>query len=414
LAAYGEPTGQSKLGAREILNYAGGQVTLENGRVLRVDFRTGTPKPAPAPSAPAGPTVVAATPAQGGWLTEFDVAAKEATRRQVHIFAWFAGSEWSPTSRQFQDEVALDPDFIRMMGTSHVLLRINLPEQSATRDPNARVRERHGVTVYPTVLLLSASGENLAKIDVARPRAGESYRNSVIAVVRETHELLGLAPLPAVAGTGGMTSQSSAYRPVGSVTTESMSDRLLSAGWGVVTALGSGLLATVVLFWLVWRSWARSGPPRRTASIAERIAEASSGLPPLAEVLAWPKERVVIVAAGLAEAEGFLAQVQPSDAEKDIVLRKIDDMAGQGFVCCAGANAGVITLKRVRELVGLLTAEGAAFGWYVAPLGFTAEAYAYAAEHRIRLIDANRMLAQLHELPPVALPKLTQHPWARI
>ncbi len=121
----------------------------------------------------------------------------------------------------------------------------------------------------------------------------------------------------------------------------------------------------------------------------------------------------MIVAAGLAEAEGFLAQLQPSDAEKDIVLRKIDEVAAQGVVCCAGASAGVITLKRVRELVGLLTAEGAAFGWYVAPQGFTAEAHAYAAEHRIRLVDANRMLAQLHELPAVVLPKLTRHPWAR-
>lgn len=416
MAAYGEPTGQSKLGAREILNYAGGQVTLENGRVVKVDFRAGAPKPAPLSSAPASTVVPAAAAlATGGWLTEFDAAAKEAARRQVHILAWFAGSEWSPTSRQFQDEVALDAGFVRMLGASHVLLRIDLPGNHATsRDPNAKVRERHGVTVYPTVLLLTAAGETLAKIDVARPRAGASYRDSVIAVVRETHELLGLAPLPAVAGVGAATSQASAYRPVGAVTTERMSDRLLSAGWGVVTALGSGVLATVVLLWLVWRSWAKSAPPRRPVSIAERIAEASSGLPTLAEVITWPKERVVVVAAGLGEAEGYLAELQPAGADKEIVLRKVDQANPQGLVCCAGANAGVITVKRVRDLVGLLTAEGAAFGWYVAPLGFTAEAYAYATERRIRLIDANRLLEQLHELPPVALPKVTRHPWARV
>src|SRR5471030_2255613 len=53
--AYGWPTGQSQLGTKEILNYPQGSITLEKGRVERVDFSTSVPWPAPRPR-PGAPT----------------------------------------------------------------------------------------------------------------------------------------------------------------------------------------------------------------------------------------------------------------------------------------------------------------------------------------------------------------------
>jgi hypothetical protein len=190
---------------------------------------------------------------------------------------------------------------------------------------------------------------------------------------------------------------------------------LLSAGWGIVTAVGTGLAVTVLLLWLVWRKGSRSGAERRPAGMAERISEAASGIPALAEIMTWPKERVTIIVAGLAESEGYLAELSGEDAGAgcDLRLRKVGEPGVQGLVCCAGAKAGVVTARRVRELFGLMAAEGAPFGWYVAPMGFSAEARMFADEHRIRLSDGHRLLAQLHELPPVALPKVTRLSWAR-
>lgn len=82
-------------------------------------------------------------------------------------------------------------------------------------------------------------------------------------------------------------------------------------------------------------------------------------------------------------------------------------------MCCAGGNAGVIPAKRIRELVGLLTADGVKQGWFIAPMGFAAEARAYAEKHGVKLIDCQRLVGLLHELPPVAIPSVTRQPWAR-
>ena len=48
IEAYGWPTGQSQSGTKEILSYPQGRITLENGRVEKVDFSTSMPWPAPA------------------------------------------------------------------------------------------------------------------------------------------------------------------------------------------------------------------------------------------------------------------------------------------------------------------------------------------------------------------------------
>src|SRR4051812_14020452 len=62
--AYGWPTGQSQLGAKEILNYPQGSITLSNGKVERVDFSTNVPWPAPRPR-PGTPAEAAAKRAEG-------------------------------------------------------------------------------------------------------------------------------------------------------------------------------------------------------------------------------------------------------------------------------------------------------------------------------------------------------------
>src|SRR6185369_11460517 len=63
LNAYGWPTGQSQLGAKEILNYPQGSITLANGKVERVDFSPNVPWPAPRPR-PGTPAEAAAKRAE--------------------------------------------------------------------------------------------------------------------------------------------------------------------------------------------------------------------------------------------------------------------------------------------------------------------------------------------------------------
>jgi hypothetical protein len=414
LAAYGAPVLQSRLGPREIFKYPQGQIVLEEGRVLRLEFKKGeAPRLPEKPVSREAPASVAAD--STGWKTDFESASREAAQRSAPLLVWFAGSDWSGPSRQFRDEVAMRGDFVATFRSRYVLLRVDLADHNGNpRDPHARLREKLGVTVYPTLLILSAAGENLAKIDLSRPPAGESYAARVNATVREIHDLLGFSPLAAAPGVGASIPATTTHRPVRAVTPGQVADSLLSAGWGIVPAVGTGLVVMLTLLWLLWRNWSRPGLQYRPVSLAGRISEAASGVPTLAEIATWSKARVVVVAAGLAESEGFLAELRADGAndEADIRLRKAGEPEVQGLVCCLGAKAGLVTAKRVRELFGLMTVEGAPQGWFVAPLGFSAEARVFADEHRIRLYDGQRLLAQLHELPPVELPKVvTRAPW---
>lgn len=406
LAAYGPPLLQSRLGPREILKYPQGHVTLGDGRVVRLELKGGS-APATAAAAPAS--------VPGGWLGDFELARQEAVRRSAPILAWFSGSDWSLASRQFRDEVALQGDLVAAFRARYVLLRVELADHNSSfRDPNALLRERLGVTVYPTLLILSSTGENLAKLDLSRPPAVETYSARVIAAVREMNDLLGFSSLPVETAALAPAPATTSHRPTRAVTPGQMATSLLSAGWGIVTAAGTGLVVMVTLLWLVWRNWSRSGTAGRPAGMAERISEAASGIPTLPEIMTWSRERVAVVAAGLAESEGYLTELNPEGGgdDCDLRLRKLAEPGVQGLVCCVGAKGGLVTAKQVRELFGMMTAEGAPFGWFVAPLGFSIEARIFADEHRIRLSDGQRLLAQLHELPPVALPKVvTRTPW---
>src|SRR5215207_305927 len=95
----GPPIGHANVGNVEILSYKNGQVRLENGRVerhtLRWNFSPQQQKRVaqPPPSAATPPAAVASTsvaasketksPLADVWMTQFDEAARDATRRNA-------------------------------------------------------------------------------------------------------------------------------------------------------------------------------------------------------------------------------------------------------------------------------------------------------------------------------------------
>ncbi len=411
--AYGWPSGQSKAGQKEILSYPQGQVTLENGRVERVDFSMNVPWPAPRPrpGPPSATTVRKPEANVDFWRTNFEEAMAEAKRRRARILALFTGPDWSPASKQFHDEVEFHPDFVNAFTGEFVFLRLEFATRTAIapelREQNNRLRERFGVTTYPSVLVLSAAGNVVGVVDLVKPQAGDTYRARVIAAVREVRDLLALRPPesepdPALAATPAATE--SPARPA--ATASAVTAGLSAARRLVTSALGLGVAIAAVLFWLVWRNWKGRAVPVPKFSMAARISDAASGIPTAAELAEWPKDRICALLAGLAESDGYRAQMQPAGSDTDLVLKRGADARPRVLVCCVAGRAGLVPAKRLRELFGSLTAEGVETGWFVAPAGFSHDARAYAAERQLVLIDAERLLAQLRDLPPLVLPKV--------
>ena len=418
----GKPTGQSKLGNVELLHYRDGLVRLENGRVKRINLRRTSPPvetttPVSAPPTTAAKSSATATdakvPLSNVWITSLDVAMEDATRRSSVILALFTSSDATPSSRQFQKEITYHPEFVNAFRTHYVLLHVDFPvraeQPSEMKSRNEALRDRLGVRALPALLILSATGEKIAAVEIADSVPGSAFRARFIATVSAAHEL----PIPVVPQVTAPTPPKPAP-PVEAaaafpVPPAEVTLGLSTARWLVSAALVVGTLiaaALMLVLWVVLRRINKPAMMSRGASMAWRIDHAASGLPSHGEISAWTKQTMCNLMVRLAETEGFVAEEQPIGSDKDLVLKRPGNPAPEVIVCCVTGNAGVIPTRRMREMVGMLAADDVPAGWFIAPMGFSLDARAYAEQNNIRLIDSLVLLEQLGNLPSFALPKV--------
>lgn len=405
METYGWPTGQSWSGSREILNYPQGLVTLESGRVERVDFTNKFvwPAPRPRPPAPSPVSAKAAAARPDPWLGDFEAAARTAAATGRPILALFAQHDGSPASRQFHEQVAVHADLLNGLAADVVFFR---PDFSPAMAPgnqrprlNEELRAKLGVTVFPTMLLLSPRGEVLARLDLTASLVGGTFRARLVRAVKAECARLTTA-------TAMVATEAVAKLPPEVVWAQRTLARSLGLSLADALMVGVAMLALAVLAilgWLLWRTRMPKDLP--AAALAVPLSNAEDGVPTSAEIAGWSKEKICVVAAALAESEGLVAEFMPSGSDKDLVLKNHGEAQPRVVVLCAAANTGVVTTKRLRELRGTLTAEGASVGWFVAPKGFASDAVNYAAEHSLQLIDASRIVERLRKLPPLLLPK---------
>lgn len=393
IAAYGWPSGQSQAEAKEILTYPQGRITLVDGKVEQVDFAPGVAWPAPKPR-PAPPTAVKPRPPKPAnpapptdyWGTSYPEAVREATARKALILALFTGSDWSPPSKNFREEVALREDFVTAVLGDFVLLQLDFPTHTVQpkelREQNARLRERYGVTTYPALLVLSASGERVAAVELAKLDGAAQ----VIAAVAEVKKQL--AQKAAVAK--GAALNAGAAEAGGATEAEPEEDFLR-----LILLAGAVVLSAAI--WLMLR---RQRIARETEAVAV-TGEGQTATP--ADIAGWTPERLRDVCAAMFEMEGYRVKLRPAMSGAELGLLR--DEAGKTLVlvqCLSGRVGGLVGAKVARELLGTLVSEGVEQGWIVAPGGFTAEARKFAGEHGIVLISSEELLQRLGELPPMA------------
>jgi hypothetical protein len=341
---------------------------------------------------------------------------EDAARRSSVILALFTSSDASPTSRQFQKEITFHPEFVNAFRAHYVLLHVDSPVHTELA-PELRahyeaLRDRYGVSTFPALLILSATGEKISKVDIADSVPGGLFRTRFIAAVTAAHELP-VPALPRVAAPPEPVPVTPVIEPAPAihVAPSEIRSGLSTARWLVSAALVVGTLIAATLLLALWVVLRRFNKPvalaqTRRASMAWRIDHAASGLPSHAEIAAWSKQTLCNIIIRLAEADGYVAEEQPIGSDKDLVLKRPGNPTPEIVVCCVTGNAGVIPIRRVREMVGILAAEDVPAGWFIAPMGFSTDARTFAEQNNIRLIDGLILLDQLGNLPPFALPKV--------
>jgi len=112
-------------------------------------------------------TMVTVGMAESLWGTDFEAAKEEAAERGVPILVDFTGSDWCGWCIRLKEEVFEKDAFIEYAKEHLVLLELDFPMRKelpeALREQNEKLRERFQIRGFPTILLLDAEGEELAR-----------------------------------------------------------------------------------------------------------------------------------------------------------------------------------------------------------------------------------------------------------
>jgi protein disulfide-isomerase len=103
----------------------------------------------------------------GAWLTDVEEAKRAAAKKGVPIVANFSGSDWCGWCIKLDEEVFSKEEFLAYAKDNVILLTLDFPrrkvQSKAVSDQNKALASMHGVRGFPTVLVLDATGKELAR-----------------------------------------------------------------------------------------------------------------------------------------------------------------------------------------------------------------------------------------------------------
>ena len=135
-------------------------------------------------------------------------------------------------------------------------------------------------------------------------------------------------------------------------------------------------------------------------AVAPRVEPRKDFTWELLQALEWRAfERLV---EGYFRARGFEARRSRvgADGGVDIILRRAGSEKPFAYVQCKAWHAYVVGIKPVRELFGVMAADGVAKGYFVGTGTFTADALAFATGRPLRLVTGAELLEKLNALDP--------------
>lgn len=384
----GWPNGQSKAGSKEIFSYAQGQVTLEDGRVTRVNFSANVPRQSPKPEpASAAATSSRSLQAVQAWCTDFAQASAEAGRLSRPILVLFIGPKLPLGAPRIFEDVASHPEFVDAFRNEFVLLRVEFGTELG-------LRERCEITRFPTVVFLNPAGAILGRVDTL-PTPSATLRGRVIAAIRDAWLAVGGDGAPGPSSNTSVGATQGPPPPAGAA-------RWIDDARGlIITGVKAGIVIMLLLLWLLWRNWSVAQPKR--TEMTRRISEAASGLPTLDETRKWSQKTVCAVAAIMAESEGYHVDTYKLGDNADLELRRPGDTRPHALLLAVGAADGMLNVNRLRDLEKEMISSQVQGGWVVAPAGFGSDAVSFGRKHNLTLVNGEVMLARLRDVPLLSL-----------
>lgn len=96
-----------------------------------------------------------------------DKIIETATAKKTPILLLFTGSDWCPPCMRMEKEVFNTPEFENYAKADIAFVKLDFPRRSAQSEEiktrNEALAQKFGITGFPTMVLLSSSGKELAK-----------------------------------------------------------------------------------------------------------------------------------------------------------------------------------------------------------------------------------------------------------
>ncbi|MCC5831918.1 MAG: thioredoxin family protein [Chlamydiales bacterium] len=112
------------------------------------------------------------------WHTNYNEAQAEAKRANKPILLFFTGSDWCGWCKRMDQEVFESAEFARAVGNDFVFVEVDFPMQKPLppelQQQNNSLKQKYGVTGYPTIIILDSSGNFIAEAGY-RPGGGKAY-----------------------------------------------------------------------------------------------------------------------------------------------------------------------------------------------------------------------------------------------
>ena len=122
------------------------------------------------------------------WMTNYDSAAKKAAAENKPMMLFFTGSDWCGWCKKMDSEILETAGFAQTAGSKFVFVKLDFPMRSGSvsadeAQQNATLKEKFGVTGFPTVVLLSSDGTFIAQTGY-RSISGAEYGNYLNELVK--------------------------------------------------------------------------------------------------------------------------------------------------------------------------------------------------------------------------------------
>jgi protein disulfide-isomerase len=133
-----------------------------------------------APSTESGRSSNSKTEAAAGfqWYTDFEEASRVASRQKKPMVLYFTGSDWCGWCKKMDQEVFSSQEFKAAVARKYIFVKLDFPMSSKLPESemrqNAQLKQRYGVTGYPTIVLIDSEGNFIGETGY-RSGGGKSY-----------------------------------------------------------------------------------------------------------------------------------------------------------------------------------------------------------------------------------------------